>query len=30
MKRLGDGELEIMLAIWRAEGPVQSLSLIHI
>ena len=24
MKRLGDGELEIMLAIWRAEGPVQS------
>lgn len=24
MKRLGDGELEIMLAIWRAGEPVQS------
>ena len=24
MKRLGDGELEIMLAIWGAEEPVSS------
>lgn len=24
MKRLGDGELEIMLAVWEAAGPVQS------
>ena len=24
MKRLGDAELEIMLAVWAAEGPVQS------
>jgi len=24
MKKLGDAELEIMLAIWAAEGPVQS------
>ncbi|MDE7242855.1 MAG: BlaI/MecI/CopY family transcriptional regulator [Oscillospiraceae bacterium] len=24
MKRLGDAELEIMLAVWNAEGPVQS------
>ena len=24
MKRLGDGELEIMLAVWDAEGAVQS------
>ena len=24
MKRLGDAELEIMLAIWGADGPVQS------
>ena len=24
MKRLGDAELEIMLAIWAADGPVQS------
>ena len=24
MKRLGDAELEIMLAVWAADGPVQS------